>query len=220
MNVSAQPHTFIAGGYGSGKTTLVRNIINHCVGSPEWGAVTVSGQEDETFNPSAVNVGSHMANLAFLKDAVREMGRRYKQIKPNDPNTFRNVIADNARLLFVIEDVNKLVADRAADPDFIVSDKNELLMLLDQLLRTGRAVGMHVLLTSQEFMEYVDTSRIQRGVMMNCQNKVIMGRPSIHNYAAVHGERSDFLANPSLGDGELFIRGDSSEKFTVQTHQL
>jgi hypothetical protein len=153
-------HVLIAGKTGSGKSTLLHALITNIslLYSPDEIALyLVDFKEGVEFKPYATNELPHARVVAIeserefglsvlqrLEEELKERGEKFRAVGVQDLNGYRNangatplprilLIVDEFQLFFVEED--KIAQDAA--------------LLLDRLVRQGRAFGIHVLLGSQ-----------------------------------------------------------------------
>ncbi len=156
-------HALVAGKTGSGKSTLLHAIITNM-------ALTYSPDEAELYlidfkkgvefqayveaklpHARVIAVESErefgLSVLQRLDGVLRERGDRFRDAGVNDLAGYREVLAKQgagvlARIMLVVDEFQEF---------FVEDDKlsQEAALLLDRLVRQGRAFGVHVLLGSQ-----------------------------------------------------------------------
>ena len=169
-------HALIAGKTGSGKSTLLHALITNlaCWYSPdelEFYLVDFKkGVEFKTYathhlpHARAVAVESDrefgLSVLKGLDEELAQRGERYRAAEVQDLAGWRRKRPEEAmpRVLLVIDEFQEL---------FVTDDQiaQEASLLLDRLVRQGRAFGMHVILGSQTLGGAYSLNRTTMGQM-------------------------------------------------------
>ena len=153
-------HALVAGKTGSGKSTLLHALITNLAlhYSPDEAELyLIDFKEGVEFKPYATLKLPHARVIAIeserefglsvlqrLDGILRERGDRFRAAEVNDLAAYR--ATENAvsmpRILLIVDEFQNF---------FIEDDKlsQEAALLLDRLVRQGRAFGVHVLLGSQ-----------------------------------------------------------------------
>ena len=176
LGVGTAQHALIAGKTGSGKSTLLHALITNlaCWYSPDevefWLVDFKKGVEFKTYathnlpHARAVAVESDREfGVSVLKGLDEELKRRgdlYRSHGVQDLAGFRALDNEQAmpRVLLIIDEFQEL---------FVEDDKisQEASLLLDRLVRQGRAFGMHVVLGSQTLAGAYSLARSTMGQM-------------------------------------------------------
>jgi len=176
LGVGTAQHALIAGKTGSGKSTLLHALITNmaCWYSPEevefWLVDFKKGVEFKTYathnlpHARAVAVESDREfGVSVLKGLDEELKRRgdlYRSHGVQDLAGFRDLKTDQPmpRVLLIVDEFQEL---------FVEDDKisQEASLLLDRLVRQGRAFGMHVVLGSQTLAGAYSLARSTMGQM-------------------------------------------------------
>lgn len=152
-------HVLIAGKTGSGKSTLLHALITNLamVYSPEELELYLvdfkKGVEFKTYanhelpHARVVAVESErefgLSVLQRLDAELKRRGERFRSVGTNDVNTYRQATKKPLpRILLIVDEFQEF---------FTEDDKiaQEAALLLDRLVRQGRAFGLHILLGSQ-----------------------------------------------------------------------
>ncbi len=157
-------HAVVAGKTGSGKSTLLHAFIANLalMYSPdEVELYLIDFKEGVEFKPYAVHKLPHARVVAIqserefglsvlqrLDGVLHERGDAFRTAEVNDLDDYREWLDKNRpgekcpRILLIVDEFQQF---------FIEDDKlsNEAALLLDRLVRQGRAFGVHVLLGSQ-----------------------------------------------------------------------
>ena len=176
LGVGTAQHALIAGKTGSGKSTLLHALVTNlaCWYSPDevefWLVDFKKGVEFKVYanhdlpHARAVAVESDREfGVSVLKGLDEELKRRgdlYRQEGVQDLAGFRAACPDTPmpRVLLIIDEFQEL---------FVEDDKlsQDASMLLDRLVRQGRAFGMHVVLGSQTLAGAYSLARSTMGQM-------------------------------------------------------
>lgn len=159
LGLGTAQHALIAGRTGSGKSTLLHAIITNTAlwYSPDevelWLIDFKKGVEFKTYathrlpHARAVAVETDrefgLSVLAGLDAEMKRRGESYRTMGVQDLAGYRRVCAQPLpRVLLIVDEFQEL---------FVEDDKlaQDAAMLLDRLVRQGRAFGMHVILGSQ-----------------------------------------------------------------------
>ncbi|MCA9179277.1 MAG: hypothetical protein KDB14_32685 [Planctomycetales bacterium] len=153
-------HVLISGKTGSGKSTLMHALITNCAlhySPEEVEFYLIDFKKGVEFKPYATYLLPHarviaieserefgMSVLERLDEELRRRGDLFRAASVQDVRGFREACPDQPmpRTLLVIDEFQEL---------FVKDDKiaADAALLLDRLVRQGRAFGIHVLLGSQ-----------------------------------------------------------------------
>jgi len=153
-------HVLIAGKTGSGKSTLLHALITNLalLYSPDEVEVYLvdfkKGVEFKTYanhelpHARVVAIESErefgLSVLQRLDAELRQRGEKYRKVGAQDLNSYREATGNQPlpRILLIVDEFQEF---------FVEEDKlaQDAALLLDRLVRQGRAFGLHVLLGSQ-----------------------------------------------------------------------
>ncbi len=153
-------HALVAGKTGSGKSTLLHALITNIamIYSPDEAELyLIDFKKGVEFKMYAANQLPHARVIAIeserefgisvlqrLDGILRERGEKYRVVGANDVSSYREAKPEEhfPRILLVVDEFQEF---------FVEDDKlaQEASLLLDRLVRQGRAFGVHVLLGSQ-----------------------------------------------------------------------
>ena len=176
LGVGTAQHALIAGKTGSGKSTLLHALVTNlaCWYSPDevefWLVDFKKGVEFKVYANQALPHARAVAvesdrefGVSVLKGLDEELKRRgdlYRQEGVQDLAGYRKACPDDPmpRVLLIIDEFQEL---------FVEDDKlsQDASMLLDRLVRQGRAFGMHVVLGSQTLAGAYSLARSTMGQM-------------------------------------------------------
>lgn len=146
------PHLLVAGRTGAGKSVLLRNYLNAAKLAPEsYKVVHITTDADMGFSEDIDNV----RNIP-LEDAESELERIVKKTLPYREKVLvdagatewkeleRTVNGDDKprRLLVLVDGLERV---KGTDP----FSHNRVLNYLEEILRIGRSLGVHLVLTTQ-----------------------------------------------------------------------
>ena len=168
-------HALISGKTGSGKSTLLHALVTNLalIYSPrEVEFYLVDFKKGVEFKTYATHELPHARVIAIeserefgvsvlerLDDELRSRGERFRHLGVQDLASFRRESGEDLpRLLLVIDEFQEL---------FVADDKlaQDAALLLDRLVRQGRAFGIHVLLGSQTLAGAYSLARSTIGQM-------------------------------------------------------
>lgn len=153
-------HALIAGKTGSGKSTFLHALITNLAlhySPDEIELYLIDFKKGVEFKAYANLKLPHAKVIAIeserefglsvlqrLDAELKARGDRFRDAGVNDVNSFRNAFPDQPcpRILFIVDEFQEF---------FVEDDKlaQEASLLLDRIVRQGRAFGLHVLLGSQ-----------------------------------------------------------------------
>src|SRR5438270_943175 len=152
-------HTLIAGKTGSGKSTLLHALVTNLAlhYSPEEVELyLVDFKKGVEFKTYAMHTLPHARVIAIeserefglsvlqrLDAELKYRGDRFRELNVHDLKSYRDATGKGMpRILLVVDEFQEF---------FVEDDKvaQEAALLLDRLVRQGRAFGLHVLLGSQ-----------------------------------------------------------------------
>jgi S-DNA-T family DNA segregation ATPase FtsK/SpoIIIE len=208
MDMSRNPHLLIAGGTGSGKSTILHTIISNAL---QLNACFLRRIEIDLVDPKRIEFCSYedieLKNVKvyytyeqainLLEDTLREMENRYsfmvsKKIKKSYP-------AFSIKLLII---------DEIAD--LILQDKNgKLERLIILLAQKGRSAGIHIILSTQRPSVDVLTGVIKA----NFPGRIACKTASKMDSKVILDE---FGAEHLLGRGDAIIRNIDFDRVRFQ----
>ncbi len=153
-------HVLLAGKTGSGKSTLLHVLITNlalCYSPEEVELYLVDFKKGVEFKTYATHQLPHARVVAIeserefglsvlqrLDAELKHRGDRFREVGAQDLNAYRQAQASTPtpRILLIVDEFQEF---------FVEDDKiaQEAALLLDRLVRQGRAFGLHVLLGSQ-----------------------------------------------------------------------
>jgi hypothetical protein len=160
LGLGTSQHVLIAGKTGSGKSTLLHALISNLalLYSPEEIELYLidfkKGVEFKTYashelpHARVVAIESErefgLSVLQRLDAELRQRGERFRELGAQDLNSYRQANGNKPlpRILLIVDEFQEF---------FVEDDKiaQDAALLLDRLVRQGRAFGLHVLLGSQ-----------------------------------------------------------------------
>ena len=168
-------HALISGKTGSGKSTLLHALITNLAlhySPSEVEFYLVDFKKGVEFKTYATHELPHARVIAIeserefgvsvlerLDDELRRRGERFRSLGAQDLASFRRESGESlSRVLLVIDEFQEL---------FVADDKlaQDSALLLDRLVRQGRAFGIHVLLGSQTLAGAYSLARSTIGQM-------------------------------------------------------
>jgi len=169
-------HVLIAGKTGSGKSTLLHALITNTAlhyGPDEVSFYLIDFKKGVEFKPYATHQLPHARVVAIeserefglsvlqrLDQELRQRGDLFRQAGVQDLRSYRDAHSDQVlpRILLVIDEFQEF---------FVQDDKlaQDASLLLDRLVRQGRAFGIHVLLGSQTLAGSYSLARSTIGQM-------------------------------------------------------
>jgi hypothetical protein len=154
-------HVVVAGKTGSGKSTLLHALITNLAltyGPEEIELYLIDFKKGVEFKTYATHMLPHARVIAVeserefglsvlqrLDTELKRRGEMYREAGVQDVKSYRESDANNApmpRILLIVDEFQEF---------FVEDDRvaQEAALLLDRLVRQGRAFGLHVLLGSQ-----------------------------------------------------------------------
>lgn len=215
-NIGRMPHILIAGATGSGKSVAIHAIITSLLYrnppenlkfimiDPKRVELTLYNKIPHLLTP--VITDAKKAILA-LKWAAKEMERRYEILEKEsvrDIDSYHKTVADGDPMPFII-----IIIDELAD--LMQAYPRELESAIVRLAQMSRAVGIHLLLSTQRPSVNIITglikanipSRIALQVASQIDSRTILDAPG---------------AEKLLGAGDmLYLSGERSKPFRLQS---
>lgn len=132
---AVEPHILLTGYTGSGKTVFANSLVETL--NDSWTVLPIDASRVEWKN------GAHSFTeaLEVIDFALDTMNARYSQLLAEDRHSIDSTDQDNNRILIVL--------DGMATFDSSDSRFNECIEKLSQILRMGRAAGVHILEVAQ-----------------------------------------------------------------------
>lgn len=152
---AVSPHMLIGGSTGSGKTVLVRNIVEQCI-KKEW-HVAIVDYKGVDYNSNIIrNAAKVCLNdievLCALDTAIKELNLRKEKLVDNccsNIDEYNRLTGENLkRVVIVIDEAAELLDTTGADKErkeFIKEVTNSL----SRIARIGRAFGIHLVIATQ-----------------------------------------------------------------------
>ena len=176
LGVGTAQHALIAGKTGSGKSTMLHALVTNlaCWYSPDevefWLVDFKKGVEFKTYathrlpHARAVAVESDrefgLSVLRGLDEELKRRGDLFRSLGVQDIPGYRNSGHEGAmpRVLLIVDEFQELFVE----DDKIAQDAS---LLLDRLVRQGRAFGIHIILGSQTLAGAYSLARSTMGQM-------------------------------------------------------
>lgn len=218
LNVSISPHIFISGSTGSGKSTVQRSIINHCLQhSEDWRFLGIDLSRVEfspyaQYEPAVLAIASDVSeSVNVLRYAKDEMMERYKKMETNGVSHFKGLPQHMNALMIMIDGAYNLLmpsgikTEEGREEDAL---KAEATQLIGDIARLGRFTGIHLA---------ISTSRIDKRLLpplaLSCiTSRVVLGKTdSIASMLAL-GNENGTLTKSQRGAGYVQV-GNEGQKF-------
>lgn len=216
-DITQAAHAWLAGQTGAGKSMTQRNIVLHCLHHPDqWDFYGVDFKRVEMSAYKTLNRADVIKSVDYtLEDALttltrlsEEVDRRYELLQTENTTSQDEPQVEEKNILLMIDEVAWLVPS-AHDPIDSEAEQEQLRVRevakshLEHLVRTGRAVGVHVVLSSQ----ITGTALINNDMYANMSARYVF-RSHRLNYLALLGEdMSAFLDAADAGRAIISING-------------
>lgn len=205
-------HVLICGASGTGKTSALLTLAASLTGDAQRRPVRIYGIDAAGGALAAVEVLPTVSAVAALADTeliervlrvvaetVTERGPRFARARAASLAAYRNVTSapPEPRVFLFIDG---FAAFRAGAETRSVGD--ESMQLLSEILSAGRAVGVHVVITSDR------PSALPSTMASSVQQRFVMRLANSQDYAG-----ADVLAEPleAAGPGRALLAGDGRE---------
>lgn len=194
------PNLFISGSAGSGKTAMIRNIIEYCLKHQEQWKVSVFDMRfpvhyAKDFPDITVTEASITAVEAQLSQYVEELRRREE-----DPSGSRK------NILLAVDELTAIISSHDTafkTPEFeaIKAQSKKICEHLFALAEHGPAVGIHLVIAAQQVYSMDIIS--MRKFLIHFQTKVICGNVSSMHVRLFTGKDSSPYLKPRIGKSYL-----------------
>lgn len=203
----------INGSVGSGKSTIERNLIFHCLQHPDkwrvWG-IDLGPWElaslSKKYAPVVENVATDMDGALEICRAVRdEMLDRHEKMAALGVKNYRDLPDEPTAIMFLISELSGLFGSYGGQmPIGITKDalQDEFSMILTKISRLGRAAGIHLVLSSWE----TGTNFIGNELRDNLTTKIHLGSTAPAESPLLLGDTDAALLNWMKWEGRT-IRG-------------
>ena len=220
-NPTTSPNLLISGESGSGRTSLIRNLIFHCLQHADKLRVLGIDLRDLDFNPYKKYDPQVLGIATKLEEGVdvcvfahEKMMERYAKLEELGLNNYLDLPDAPPALVLFINDINSFLAKSGIKTEEGIENdalKNESSIILTELTRLGRAVGIYLVVENQspepntaygEWAHNISTRIVTGRVdaahsLMTLQNeeatRTTTGIPG-RSYIQDHGEGQQFQA--------------------------
>lgn len=216
VNLAKMPHLLIAGATGSGKSVTIHTIINSLIFrnppdnlkfimiDPKRVELTLYNGIPHLLTPV---ITDPKKSILALKWAAKEMERRYdilEKASVRDINSYQNNVKDGDPMPYIV-----IIIDELAD--LMQAYPRELEAAIVRLAQMSRAVGIHLMLSTQRPSVNVITGLIKANVPARVALQVASQIDSRTILDAAGAEKL-------LGAGDmLFMGGDMSKPMRIQS---
>lgn len=205
LNLETAPHVIIAGTTGSGKSVCIQTIINCLIIKNNPAGLRLSFCDPKKIDyirfsglPFVDYYGSENAPIiAVLRAENAIMQGRYTAMQKSGIYDYK---AHGMPARLIVFDELPAMLDSA--------NKKQILPLLKDLLRLGRAAGMHVIIGSQ----VANSTIIDTQIKANCPVRIAF-RVTSATQSRVIIERNGAESLAGRGDGLLFDQYGSLQRF-------
>lgn len=203
---SQSSNLLIAGGAGTGKTVIQRNIILHCLRHPEnWVFYGIDLLRVELtpylkYGKPITKIATTASDaLTVVTKAHTELNKRYLIMEQAGVNSFRDLPEPLPAWMIMIDEASYLLANTGSQTDEGKKEdllREELKYQLADIARLGRSAGINLVLTtnraeSETFPESFKedfTTRIALGRMHPIESHLLLGSDKTNEWAgAVRG---------------------------------
>ncbi len=147
INLQSAPHTLISGNFGTGKSILLRSLMEQALEKPELILchIDVHHSEEALELYSRFRFQDKLATnptdaLALVRSMDREQSRRYAQMEAAGVSSWLDLPNTNA-ILFALEEYSALL--QACE-----SNRLEIEELIGRFARRGRSAGIYLVICS------------------------------------------------------------------------
>lgn len=151
-DTSLHAHALILGN-SSSLPKLTRNLFAHCLThNSEWQFYGINLNQAESsqydkFNKTVTSNVSATANgIKMINDLVTEMNKRYSLMNSQRVTTYSKLEKHERNILFVLDEATRFMSELL---NISHENRKQTLDQFTELLRLGRAAGIHVALSTQ-----------------------------------------------------------------------
>lgn len=184
---TVESNLFVLGPTGSGKSVTERNLIFHCLLNPEKWLVYGVDMTQVELSPYAKKYGDVVKEIAYdlpeALDLIRylhgEINSRYQAMEEEGVNNYRDLEIVPKGIMAVLSgadlflDYEYYAASSTKNPK-VKETLEEIYHLLGDILRLGRAAGVHTVITAQMMNE-----RIFGKILYSFQARLLAGRVTL-----------------------------------------
>lgn len=211
---------FVLGPTGTGKSVIERSIIFHCLLNPEkWlvYGVDMLQVELEPYAKKYDSVVKEIANdlpeaLSLIRYLHGEMNSRYKAMEEESVNNYRDLgIAPKAIMTLLsgadlFLDYNYSSSRSVQHPD-AENISEEIIHLLHDIFRLGRAAGIHTVITAQMMNETIFGK-----IIHNFSARLVAGRVTLQASEDLIGNNAASRLNSAIrGRGYFQVAGSGAD---------
>lgn len=221
-DTSLSSNLLIAGGVGTGKSVLQRNIINHCLRHPEnWVLYGFNPFRVETapylnHGPTIAEITTEIPDAAVMITKVHaELNRRYNIMKETGATNFRDLPESIPAWMIMIDEAYPLLSSTGSKTDEGKAEdslREEMKHQLADIARLGHDAGIHLVMSTQRRIEssiFPESfkadfqTRIAFGRMQEIDSRLLLGKDKTKHwnstvrgrgYIQQFGEGYDFQA--------------------------
>ena len=203
---NTQSSLLIVGKSGTGKSTLIKNFINH-VRSYNQEAILYNPFNEFYIEPEYSQI-KHISDVNDFAGAIRkELSKRLNLLEDSQVNSIYKIPNNECKPLFIIiDDLVSLMNDenyRAVD---IIKN------CLSSIIRLGRITGIYTIMTSQ----YVSANVLSQDLLVNISSIIYLWKISqLESMILFDEDRSEETRDFDIGEGLIRIYNNDIEKFNV-----
>lgn len=220
-NPTTSPNLLISGESGSGRTSLVRNLIFHCLQHADRLRIIGIDLRDLDFNPYQKYDPQVLGIATKLEEGVdicvfahEKMMERYAMLEELGLNNYLDLPDAPPALVLFINDINSFLAKSGIKTEEGIENdalKNESAIILTELTRLGRAAGIYLVLENQS----PEPNIIYGALTQNISTRIVTGRvDASHSQMALNNEEATRTATGIPGRSYIQDRGEG-EQFQV-----
>lgn len=178
MDLEKYPHGFIAGETGSGKSNILKCLINQAL-SKKYDVILIDfkrGVSFSNFSHAVTIYYDYVSAMQILKSMVQETNERLDLFRETkvDNLTDYNRIASNSlkRIIIFIDELAELLKTRDKEISTILYDS------IETLTRLSRAVGIHLIMGIQRPDSTIVNGQIKNNVSYRICGHFVDKEPS------------------------------------------
>lgn len=178
MNLEKQPHAFIAGETGSGKSNILKCMIHQAL-LKHYEVVLIDFKRGVSFSSfgNAVSIYYEYKDIILvIKEMILETTRRldkFRNMGVDNINDYNRITADFLpRKVVFIDELAELLKTRDKELSHVLNDS------LETLTRLSRAVGIHLIMGIQRPDSTVISGQIKNNVSYRICGRFVDKEPS------------------------------------------